>query len=201
MQTSFISATVLLILITDPLGNIPLFISALKQVKPERRKKVVYRECLIAFLVLLTFMFFGRNFLDVMHLTDQSMQVAGGVILFLIALKMIFPSEGGSVFGSDKMHGEPFIVPIAIPLIAGPSAMATVLLMSTREPSRMLEWIGALTICMLVTTVVFLFSGRLQKLLGEQAITALERLMGLVLTAISIEMLLGGVASYIRQFH
>ncbi|WP_159874934.1 MULTISPECIES: MarC family protein [Aquitalea] len=201
MQTSFISATVLLILITDPLGNIPLFISALKQVKPERRKKVVYRECMIAFLVLLTFMFFGRNFLDVMHLTDQSMQVAGGVILFLIALKMIFPSEGGSVFGSDKMHGEPFIVPIAIPLIAGPSAMATVLLMSTREPSRMLEWIGALTICMLVTTVVFLFSGRLQKLLGEQAITALERLMGLVLTAISIEMLLGGVASYIRQFH
>ncbi|MBA4708190.1 hypothetical protein DBR44_04105 [Aquitalea sp. FJL05] len=201
MQTSFISATVLLILITDPLGNIPLFISALKQVKPERRKKVVYRECLIAFLVLLTFMFFGRNFLDVMHLTDQSMQVAGGVILFLIALKMIFPSEGGSVFGSDKMHGEPFIVPIAIPLIAGPSAMATVLLMSTREPARMLEWIGALTICMLVTTVVFLFSGRLQKLLGEQAITALERLMGLVLTAISIEMLLSGVASYIRQFH
>jgi len=201
MQTSFISATVLLILITDPLGNIPLFITALKQVKPERRKKVVYRECLIAFLVLLTFMFFGRNFLDVMHLTDQSMQVAGGVILFLIALKMIFPSEGGSVFGSDKLHGEPFIVPIAIPLIAGPSAMATVLLMSTREPSRMLEWIGALTICMLVTTVVFLFSGRLQKLLGEQAITALERLMGLVLTAISIEMLLGGVASYIRQFH
>jgi len=201
MQTSFISATVLLILITDPLGNIPLFITALKQVKPERRKKVVYRECLIAFLVLLTFMFFGRNFLDVMHLTDQSMQVAGGVILFLIALKMIFPSEGGSVFGSDKLHGEPFIVPIAIPLIAGPSAMATVFLMSTREPSRMLEWIGALTICMLVTTVVFLFSGRLQKLLGEQAITALERLMGLVLTAISIEMLLGGVASYIRQFH
>ena len=201
MQTSFISATVLLILITDPLGNIPLFITALKQVKPERRKKVVYRECLIAFLVLLTFMFFGRNFLDVMHLTDQSLQVAGGVILFLIALKMIFPSEGGSVFGSDKLHGEPFIVPIAIPLIAGPSAMATVLLMSTREPSRMLEWIGALTICMLVTTVVFLFSGRLQKLLGEQAITALERLMGLVLTAISIEMLLGGVASYIRQFH
>ena len=129
------------------------------------------------------------------------LQVAGGVILFLIALKMIFPSEGGSVFGSDKMHGEPFIVPIAIPLIAGPSAMATVLLMSTREPARMLEWIGALTICMLVTTVVFLFSGRLQKLLGEQAITALERLMGLVLTAISIEMLLGGVASYIRQFH
>ncbi|WP_337882887.1 MarC family protein [Chromobacterium haemolyticum] len=200
MQTSFLSATVLLILITDPLGNIPLFIAALKQVKPERRRRVVYRECLIAFLVLSAFMFFGRNFLDLMHLTDDSMRVAGGVILFLIAIKMIFPGEG-SVFGGDKMHGEPFIVPIAVPLIAGPSAMATVLLMSTREPERMLEWLSALTICMLVTLLVFLFSGKLQKLLGEQAITALERLMGLVLTAISIEMLLGGVASYIKQFH
>ncbi|MGR2662990.1 MarC family protein [Chromobacterium haemolyticum] len=200
MQTSFLSATVLLILITDPLGNIPLFIAALKQVKPERRRRVVYRECLIAFLVLSAFMFFGRNFLDLMHLTDDSMRVAGGVILFLIAIKMIFPGEG-SVFGGDKMHGEPFIVPIAVPLIAGPSAMATVLLMSTREPERMLEWLGALTICMLVTLLVFLFSGKLQKLLGEQAITALERLMGLVLTAISIEMLLGGVASYIKQFY
>lgn len=199
MQTSFLSATILLILITDPLGNIPLFIAALKQVRPERRSKVVYRECLIAFLVLLTFMVFGKSFLEVMHLTDQSLRVAGGVILFLIAIKMIFPGEG-AMFGGDKLHGEPFIVPIAVPLIAGPSAMATVLLMSTREPERMLEWVGALVITMLVTLLVFLFSGRIHKLLGEQAIIALERLMGLVLTAVSIEMLLGGVAAYIKQF-
>ncbi|MDF0606372.1 MarC family protein [Neisseriaceae bacterium TC5R-5] len=200
METSFLSATVLLILIIDPLGNIPLFIAALKQVKPERRKKVVYRECLIAFSVLCTFMFFGRDFLKLMHLTDASMRVAGGVILFLIAIKMIFPGEG-NMFGNEKIHGEPFIVPIAIPLIAGPSAMATVMLMSSRDPDRMLEWIGALMICMLITTIVFLFSGKLQKLLGEQAITALERLMGLVLTAIAIEMLLSGIATYIQQFH
>ncbi|GGY26162.1 MarC family protein [Paludibacterium paludis] len=198
MQTSFLSATVLLVLITDPLGNIPLFISALKQVKPERRRKVVYRECLIAFTVLLTFMFFGREFLDLMHLTDESMRIAGGVILFLIALKMIFPSGAGH---AEKLQGEPFIVPIAIPLIAGPSAMATVLLLATREPGRMPEWIGALSLCMLITTLVFLFSVKLQKWLGEQAITALERLMGLVLTAISIEMLLGGITSYIRNIH
>ncbi|MDC7702117.1 MarC family protein [Vogesella indigofera] len=197
MDTSFLSATILLILITDPLGNIPLFISALKQVKPERRRRVVFRECFIAFSVLLTFMFFGKGFLEVMHLTDESLRVAGGVILFLIALKMIFPGEGGHA--GNQLSGEPFIVPIAVPLIAGPSAMATVLLMSTREPERILEWIGALTLTMLVTLLVFLFSGRLQKLLGEQAITALERLMGLVLTAISIEMLLGGVAAYIKK--
>lgn len=199
MDTSFLSATVLLILITDPLGNIPLFIAALKQVKPERRRKVVFRECSIAFGVLLTFMFFGKGFLEVMHLSDESLRVAGGVILFLIAIRMIFPQEGASVFGGDKAHGEPFIVPIAIPLIAGPSAMATVLLMSTREPERMLEWIGALTITILVTLVVFLFSSKIHKVLGEQAISALERLMGLVLTAISIEMLLSGVAAYINK--
>lgn len=197
MDTSFLSATILLILITDPLGNIPLFISALKQVKPERRRRVVFRECFIAFSVLLTFMFFGNGFLEVMHLTDESLRVAGGVILFLIALKMIFPGEGGHA--GNQLSGEPFIVPIAVPLIAGPSAMATVLLMSTREPERILEWIGALTLTMLVTLLVFLFSGKIQKLLGEQAITALERLMGLVLTAISIEMLLGGVAAYIKK--
>jgi MarC family membrane protein len=197
MDTSFLSATILLILITDPLGNIPLFISALKQVKPERRRRVVFRECFIAFSVLLTFMFFGKGFLEVMHLTDESLRVAGGVILFLIALKMIFPGEGGHA--GNQLSGEPFIVPIAVPLIAGPSAMATVLLMSTREPERILEWVGALTLTMLVTLLVFLFSGKIQKLLGEQAITALERLMGLVLTAISIEMLLGGVAAYIKK--
>ncbi|TCP14858.1 MarC family membrane protein [Crenobacter luteus] len=197
METSFWSATVLLILITDPLGNIPLFIAALKQVKPERRRRVVLRECLIAFAVLLAFLFFGRHFLELMHLTDESLRVAGGVILFLIAIKMIFPGEE-SAFGA-RFHTEPFIVPIAVPLIAGPSAMATVLLLSTREPARMPEWIGALTITMAVSTAVFLASGRLQKLLGEQVIAALERLMGLVLTAISIEMLMSGLAAYLKK--
>ncbi|AXK39429.1 MarC family protein [Crenobacter cavernae] len=197
METSFWSATVLLILITDPLGNIPLFIAALKQVKPERRHKVVLRECLIAFAVLLSFLFFGRHFLELMQLSDESLRVAGGVILFLIAIKMIFPGEE-SAFGA-RFQSEPFIVPIAVPLIAGPSAMATVLLLSTREPARMAEWMGALTITMFVTTTVFLASGRLQKILGDQVIAALERLMGLVLTAISIEMLMSGLAAYLKK--
>lgn len=200
METSFLSATILLILITDPLGNIPAFIAALKKVPAKRQRYVIYRECLIAFLILLTFMFFGNGFLKIMNLTDESIQVAGGVILFLIALKMIFPGNGG-LLGNDESNDEPFIVPIAVPFIAGPSAMATVLLLSTREPDRIMEWVGALCICMMTTTVVFLFSTKLQKWLGEQAITALERLMGLVLTAISIEMLLKGLASYIKQIH
>lgn len=198
MEPTFLSATVLLILITDPLGNIPLFIAALKKVKPERQRVVIFRECLIAFLTLLMFMIFGRKFLEVLRLSDEALRVAGGVILFLIAIRMIFP-ENGARFGDDEGHGEPFIVPIAIPLISGPSAMATVMLIASSAPHRMVEWVGALVLSIAVTTVVFLLSNRILKVLGAQVITAMERLMGLVLTAISIEMLLNGVASYIRH--
>jgi MarC family membrane protein len=198
MEPTFLSATVLLILITDPLGNIPLFISALGKVRPERQRAVVFRECLIAFTTLLLFMVYGKHFLAVLGLSDEALRVAGGVILFLIAIKMIFPAPGAKL-GEDDVHGEPFIVPIAIPLIAGPSAMATVMLIAGSNPHRMFEWIGALVISIAVTTVVFLLSTRIQRLLGGQVITALERLMGLVLTAISIEMLLNGVSSYIHH--
>jgi len=198
MEPTFLSATILLILITDPLGNIPLFISALQHVRPERRRAVIYRECLIAFGTLLGFMVFGKHFLAILHLSDESLRVAGGVILFLIAIRMIFPAAGPKL-GDDDIEGEPFIVPIAIPLISGPSAMATVMLMASRHPERILEWIGALVISIAVTTFVFLLSNRLKRTLGDQAITAIERLMGLVLTAVAIEMLLSGVAGYIHH--
>jgi MarC family membrane protein len=200
MEPTFFSATVLLILITDPLGNIPLFIAALNKVRPERKRVVILRECLIAFGTLLTFLVFGRKFLTVLKLSDEALRVAGGVILFLIAIRMVFPEHGASLAGDDDQP-EPFIVPIAIPLIAGPSAMATVMLLAGSNPGRMPAWIGALTITLAITTVVFFVSTRIQKVLGEQAITALERLMGLVLTAISVEMLLSGIASYIKHLH
>jgi MarC family membrane protein len=198
METTFLSATVLLILITDPLGNIPLFIAALGQVAPGRRLRLVTREVLIAFAVLMAFMLFGRAFLAVMHLSDEALSVAGGVILLLIAIDMVFPNRAARALGHE-FKGEPFIVPLAIPLIAGPSAMATVLLLSSRNPGRALEWTGAILISMAVIYVVFLAAMRLRDLLGEQAIIAMERLMGLVLTALAVEMLLGGVTSYIRH--
>jgi MarC family membrane protein len=198
METTFLSATILLILTTDPLGNIPLFITALEQVKPERRVYVITREVLIAFGVLLAFMLFGKSFLRLAQLSDQALSVAGGVILLLIAIDMVFPHRNPKP--EDAMgKGEPFIVPLAIPLISGPSAMATVLLLSSRNPGRSLEWSGAILLTMAIIYVVFLLAIRLQKLLGAAAISALERLMGLVLTAIAVEMLLGGVSSYIRH--
>jgi MarC family membrane protein len=200
METTFLSATILLILTTDPLGNIPLFIATLEKVRPERRFTIITREVLIAFAVLMTFMLFGKGFLEVLHLSNESLSVAGGVILLLIAIDMVFPHRKAHV-EEHALKGEPFIVPLAIPLISGPSAMATVLLLSSRNPGRSLEWACAIFISMAVVYTVFLLAFRLRDLLGAEAITAMERLMGLVLTAIAVEMLLGGVASYIRQVH
>jgi len=198
MDTSFLSATILLVLITDPLGNIPFFIAALRKVRPERRRIVVVRECLIAFAALLLFLVAGRPILRILHLSEDALRVSGGVVLLLIAIRMIFP-EHGIRSEAEEASVEPFIVPVAIPLIAGPSAMATVLLMSTPDPLQMLSLAGSLTVTIAITALVFVSSTRIQKALGDQAITALERLMGLVLTAIAVEMLLGGIASYIRR--
>jgi MarC family membrane protein len=199
MEQTFISATILLIVITDPLGNIPLFISNMQKVKKERRLKVILRECGVAFVVLVFFMLFGRQMLALLRISEETLKIAGGIILFLIAVNMIFPGTGVSV-GNDQIGDEPFIVPIAIPLISGPSAMVTSMLIAGSNPSRMLEWIAAAAITIAATFVVFLGSDKIRDVLGAQVISAVEKLMGLLLTAMAIEMLLGGVAAYIQQF-
>ncbi len=197
MQSSFVSATILLLLVTDPLGNIPIFVAALRAVPPRRKAYVILRECLIAFTILLLFMFFGKSFMDALGLSDVSLTIGGGVILFLIALRMVFPVPEG-IFGNAP-GGEPFIVPLAIPAIAGPSALATVLLLVSRDPERIFEWIGALTVALATSAIVLVFADRLQRRLGERAVIAFERLMGLVLIAIAVEMVLKGIRAFILQ--
>src|SRR5450755_2197913 len=199
MQSELLSATILLILVIDPFGNVPLVVSALKGMPAPRRMRVVLRECLIAYAVLLVFLFGGHAFLDLMHLSETSISIAGGVILFLIALRMVFSHPEG-IFG-DRADADPFIVPLAIPAIAGPSALATVMLMGSRNPDQLGVWAAALTGAMVVTTLVLVAAGRLQTILGEQAVRAFERLMGLVLTAVAVEMLVGGIKSIAAQFH
>ncbi len=196
MKQSFLSATILLILITDPLGNIPLFIASLAKVDPARRRFVILRECGIAFLTLVVFLLFGSYFLDALRLSDETLRIAGGVILFLIAINMVFPGSGPSLVDADS-GGEPFIVPVAIPLIAGPSAMTTVMLLAKSAPERRLEWIGSIFIAIAVSALVFSGSQRLRDWLGAHVLSAIEKLMGLVLTAVAVEMLLGGITTYI----
>ena len=128
-----------------------------------------------------------------MSLTDLSLRIGGGIVLFLIALRMIFPHPDGPM-GGDSRGGEPLIVPLAIPALAGPSALATVMLLTSQAPGKMLEWIGALTVTMIVCAIVLMLAEKIQHWLGERAVTAFERLMGLVLVAISVEMMLAGYA-------
>jgi len=194
---SFASAVVILLLVVDPVGNVPLFVSLLRTVEPARRARVIVRECAIAYAVLLLFVFFGRPILGLLGLSDPSLTIAGGVILFLIASRMIFRRPEG-VFG-DTIEGEPFIVPLAIPSIAGPTAIATVVLLVSRAPHRLLEWTAAVTVAMLATLAFLLFAERAAKMVGERGLLAFERLMGLILTAIAVEMLLNGIETFVRQ--
>jgi len=163
-------------------------------VAPERRRWVAVREVGIAFAVLFAFMFFGDVFLRVMRLSERSLEVAGGVILLMVAIRMIFSHEGG-VYGVPEGR-EPLIFPLAVPLLAGPSAMATVLLLASRQPDRLLTWVGALTCAMAVSGAVLLLCNRIRKLLGDSVVSAIEKLMGLVLTAIAVEMILAGLKRY-----
>jgi MarC family membrane protein len=197
MEHTFASATILLLLITDPLGNIPIFVNSLQAVPVERRSRVIVREVLIAFTILLAFMFAGQSFLQAMSLSDISLQIGGAVVLFLIALRMIFPPP---VQASPVPVAEPLIVPLAIPALAGPSAMATVLLLVSQAPERRLEWIGALSVTMVVCALVLLSAERLQRVVGDRVITAFERLMGLILVSISVEMLVRGLKDLSRSW-
>ena len=196
MNYTFASATVLLLLICDPLGNIPIFANALRNVAPERRARVILREVLIAFVLLLTFMFVGDSFLRVMGLSGLSLQIGGAVVLFLIALRMIFPSPVSEQIVDTR---EPLIVPLAIPALAGPSALATVLLLVSQAPERRLEWVGALSVTMAVCAIVLVLADRIQRVIGDRVVLAMERLMGLILIAVSVEMMIRGVKALATQ--
>jgi MarC family membrane protein len=194
MDHSFLSAFILLLLVLDPLGSLPVFIPIMRDVAPERRRWVAVREVTIAFGVLFAFMFFGDTFLRVMRLSERSLEVAGGVILLMVAIRMIFSHSGG-VYGVAEGR-EPLIFPLAVPLLAGPSAMATVLLLASRQPDRLPEWIGALSAAMVVSGLVLMGANRIRQLLGESVVSAIEKLMGLVLTAVAVEMILAGLKRY-----
>jgi MarC family membrane protein len=196
-STEFFSAVILLILVLDPVGNLPLVSSLLSRVEPHRRRKIVLRECAIAYVLLLVFMFGGQRLLDLMHLSQISLSIAGGVILFMIAIRMVFGNTEGA-FG-ETLDKEPFIVPLAVPFIAGPSALATVMLMVSKDPGKTLTWVAALTVVMLITTLILALGEKIERLIGKRAVQALERLMGLILTAIAVEMLLGGIQKFVQQ--
>ncbi len=200
MQTlnymDFFAAAVTLFLIMDPLGNMPVFISILKHLPPKRRRIILIRELCLALIIMLVFLFGGDTVLHFMGLKQESVSIAGGIILFLIAIKMIFPSPGGLT--GLAVGEEPFLVPMAIPLMAGPSILASLILMSNQVPNQL----GLLTLALVgawaVNAAILLCSEVLMKVLGERGLTAMERLMGMILVMISVQMLLDGIAHYLH---
>lgn len=186
---SIASAAFLLFLVMDPLGNIPFFLSALSRVEPSRRAWVVARELLVAYAVLVAFLFLGSPMLRLMHVSEPALTIAGGLILFLIALRMVFPSA----HAEEDVGGEPFVVPLAIPYVAGPSAMATVILMMSQDRGRWPEWLAAVTLAWVVSAAVIAGGSALSRWLGKKGLVALERLMGMVLVAVAVQMALDGV--------
>jgi multiple antibiotic resistance protein len=191
------SAAVLLFLVLDPFGNIQFFVAALQNVPRERHRRIIVRELLIALFVLVVFLFAGEHILEALHISEAALRAAGGTVLFLIAIRMVFPRPGASV--GEEVAGEPFIVPLAIPYVAGPSALASVLLIMNQEPERWAEWLSALFLAWLLTGVIILSSSVLARSLGKRVLIAIERLMGMLLVALAIQMLMTGIRQFMQS--
>ncbi|MFA6004579.1 MAG: MarC family protein [Elusimicrobiota bacterium] len=191
---SLLSCASILFLVMDPLGNIPLFVTLLKDVPPARSRRIILREHLFALGLFVFFLLCGRFLLDMLGIKDPSLSISGGIVLFLIAIKMVFPMKEG-VFG-DMPGGEPFFVPLATPLICGPSALTTVLILASKNDvsagmlsaAVLLAWGGSLAILFNAAAIA--------KLMGERVVTAMERLMGMILITIAVQMLLNGLAQF-----
>lgn len=191
-----LSAFITLFLVMDPVGNVPLFLSVLKDVDSKRRQRVVARELLIALVALLAFLFGGSALLDLLNLRQESISIAGAIILFLIAIRMIFPSPYGLM--GESPDGEPFVVPLAIPAVAGPSAFAISMLLVTSDPSRMLDWSVALVGAWAATAVILMAAPLLLRALGHRGLIAMERLMGMILVIIAVQMFFDGIQTFLQ---
>jgi len=189
------SAIVLLFLVMDPMGNIPFFLTALKEVDPQRRKRVMVRELLIALLALILFLFAGQFVLQLLQISEPSLTIAGGIILFLIAIKMVFPTVERT--HEPALGGEPFIVPLAIPYVAGPSALSAVLFIMSRDAARWPEWLVAIIVAWLLSGAILITAHDSSKYLGERGLIAIERLMGLILITIAIQMTMTGISHFL----
>ncbi|RDY61519.1 MarC family protein [Flagellimonas nanhaiensis] len=185
------AAAVLLFFLMDPLGNIPILLSVLKGISPKRQRIIILRELFIALGVLILFLFTGEALLDFMHIKQESVTIAGGIILLIIGLRLIFPRSEGVI--GKQPSGEPFVVPIAIPMIAGPSVLAMLILMTKNEPHQITNWFFAVIIAWAMTAILLLMAPFLYRILKERGLAAIERLMGMLLVMMAVQMLSNGI--------
>lgn len=190
-----VSSAFTFLIVMDPLGNVPLFLSSLRRTDPARVQWVILRECLIALAIMVAFLFAGRTLLELLHVEDAALKAAGGVILLLIAVRMVFPTPEKSI-KVEPTHDEPFIVPLAIPYVAGPSLLAVIVVLVSQTPGDWPWLLGGLVAAWALTTVVLYFSGFLQRVLGRRALEAVERLMGMILVLLAIQMMFDGTKEF-----
>jgi multiple antibiotic resistance protein len=191
-----LSVSVTLFLIMDPFGNIPVFLPLLEKVPPGRRRLIIVRELLIALAVIVGFIFCGRYLMALLGLDQAAVSIAGGIILFLIGLRMVFPPAERPA--EKDLDGEPFIVPLAIPLIAGPSLLAVLMLFATVEPERLFDLLIAALIAWGATFLVLFSATFLIRFLTRRGLVAVERLMGMVLVALSVQLFLDSVSEFLK---
>jgi multiple antibiotic resistance protein len=189
-----LAVAVTLFFVMDPLGNIPVFNAVLSRFDARTRSRIVARELTIALVILLLFLFVGNPVMKFLGLTQPTLSLSGGILLFIIALRMIFPAVAGN---DDEEIVDPFIVPLAMPLVAGPSTIAILLLQSSSHPERVWQWCLALVLAWVATTAILACSPWLMKALGDRGVRALERLMGMLLVLLAVQMLLDGVAQFL----
>ncbi len=188
---SILSTAIVLLFVLDPFGNIAILLPILEGMDNKRRYRIIIREVLIGLVILVFFLFFGDSFLEIFHFKTGSVTIAGGVIFFIIGIRMIFPDPNkGNVFSDGS---EPFIVPIAMPMIAGPAALATLILLSHNYPGQESKLLISLLMAWCISTVVFLVAPMLYRILKKRGLRAMERLMGMLLLIMSIQMITDGI--------
>ena len=192
-----LSASLLLFLVLDPFGNIPFFLAGLSQVDASRRRRVLARELLVALAVLVGFLFGGQFFLGALQISESSLTMAGAILLFIISMRMVFPAPRTDA--DNEIEGEPFIVPLAVPFVAGPSAMAAILFIMNREPQRWPEWLLAVVAAWAATALILALSSSLSRFLGKRGLVAIERLMGMILITLAVQMFLSGLREFLES--
>ena len=190
---SFISSVITLALVMDGLGNIPLFIAALKKVAPERRKTVLIRELAIALIIMVAFLFLGKWFLRAFGIHEYSLSIAGGIILFIISVKLVF--GGDEEPKNDPKEDEPFVVPLAIPLVAGPAALSMVMITAAQQSNKFIT-LGAVIVASIINSIILMASFPISNLLGKRGLIAIERLTGMILILMSVDMVMGGISTF-----
>lgn len=193
LGSSIWSAAVLLFFLMDPLGNIPVLLSILKDIDVKRQRQIILRELLIALAILLVFLWGGESLLNFLHLQQESVTIAGGIILLIVGLRLIFPHADGVMGEKNSGNREPFIVPIAVPMIAGPSILAMLILMTKNSPQLILNWLIALLLAWFFAAALFLTAPFFYRILRERGLQAIERLMGMILVMLAVQMLIDGI--------